>query len=72
MTDLPADLLDKPIPTDGQLAECEDCRRHYDMFTESMNARFAYVSETRHIHASTVLLSYYRIFHMRGHVGGQL
>jgi hypothetical protein len=66
---IPADLQDKPIPSDGQLAECEDCRRHYDLCSESMNARFAYVSETQHVHPSTVLLGYYRVFHMRGHKG---
>lgn len=70
MTDLPPDLMDVPIPTDGQVASCSHCRAHFDAYFESVNASFDRTAEREHRHPSDVALAYYRIFHMRGHREG--
>lgn len=67
MTDLPPDLMDVPIPSDGEVASCTHCRQHFDAYFESVNASFDRTAETQHLHPSDVALAYYRILHMRGH-----
>lgn len=70
MTDqLPPDLLDTPIPTDGEVASCHLCRNHFDAFFDTMHAVISRTATDKHLHPGDVALAYYRIFHMRGHAG---
>lgn len=64
---LPANLLDAPIPTDGQIVSCTACRQHFDTYFETINAVFDQTALREHKHPSDVALAYYRIHHMRGH-----
>lgn len=67
MTDLPPDILDTPIPSDGEIVSCRHCRLHFDTYYESVNASFDRVAAIEHKHPSDVALAFYRRFHMRGH-----